>query len=139
VTDLRPPPYQFREPEASLGDLIGRLTDDLGTLFQDHIELVKEETKVELKEAGTAVGLMGGAGLAGWMTALMLSLAAAWGLAEVFDNIWLGFLVVGLIWGVVAVSLWLSGRNEIKKVDLKPRKTIQELEEDRKWLKERTS
>lgn len=139
MTDLSRPPYQFEESEASLGDLMGRLTADLGTLFRDHIELAKEEAKVELKEAGSAVGLMGGAGLAGWMTALMLTLAAAWGLAEVFDNTWLGFLVVGLIWGVAAVFLWISGRNEMKKVDLKPRKTIQELEEDRKWLKEQTS
>ncbi len=54
MTDLRRPPYRLEEPEASLGDLIGRLTDDLGTLFHDHIELAKEEAKVELREAGTA-------------------------------------------------------------------------------------
>lgn len=139
MTDLRHPPYRLEEPEASLGDLIGRLTDDLGTLFQDHIELAKEEAKAELKETTAAVGLLGGAGLAGWMTALMLTFAAAWGLAEVFDNTWLGFLVIGLVWGVAAVSLWISGRNEMKKVDLKPRKTIEELEEDRRWLKEQTN
>lgn len=122
-----------------MGDLIGRLTHDLGTLFQDHVELAKEEAKVELKEAGAAAGLMGGAGLAAWMTALMLTFAAAWGLAEVFDNIWLGFLILGLIWGVTAVALWASGRKEMKKVDLKPRKTIHELEEDKRWLKEQTN
>lgn len=139
MTDLRRPPYRLEEPEASLGDLIGRLTDDLGTLFHDHIELAKEEAKIELREAGTAAGLMGGAGLAGWMTALMLTFAAAWGLAEVFDSVWLGFLLIGLIWGIAAMSLWVAGRKEMKKIDLKPRKTIQELEEDKRWLKEQTS
>lgn len=140
MTDLqRRAPYAVAEPEKSLGDLFGRLTDDLGVLFQDHIQLVKEETKVELKEAATAAGLMTGAGLAGWMAALMLTLAAAWGLAEVLDSTWLAFLVVGLVWAVVAGALWGSGRNEMKKVDVKPRQTIQELQRDREWLSEQTN
>jgi len=140
VTDLRRrAPYSVAEPDKSLGDLLGRITDDLGVLFQDHIQLAKEEAKVELKGAATAAGLMGGAGLAGWMAALMLTLAAAWGLAEVFDSTWPAFLVVGLIWAVAAAVLWASGRNEMKKVDVKPRKTIQELQRDREWLSEQTN
>jgi len=140
VTDLgRRTPHSVAEPDKSLGDLLGRLTDDFGVLFQDHIQLAKEEAKVELKEAATAAGLMGGAGLAGWMAALMLTLAAAWGLAEVFDSTWLAFLVVGLIWAVTAAVLWASGRNEMKKVDVKPRRTIQELQRDREWLSEQTN
>ena len=140
MTDLgRRTPHSVAEPDKSLGDLLGRLTDDFGVLFQDHIQLAKEEAKVELKEAATAAGLMGGAGLAGWMAALMLTLAAAWGLAEVFDSTWLAFLVVGLIWAVTAAVLWASGRNEMKKVDVKPRKTIQELQRDREWLSEQTN
>ncbi|HEX6299244.1 MAG TPA: phage holin family protein [Acidimicrobiia bacterium] len=140
MTDLRRrPPYSVAEPEKSLGDLLGRLTDDVGVLFQDHIQLAKEEAKVELKEAAAAAGLITGAGLAGWMAALMLTLAAAWGLAEVFDSTWPAFLAVGLVWAVVAGALWASGRNEMKKVDVKPRRTIQELQTDREWLSEQTN
>lgn len=132
-------PYSVAEPEKSLGDLLGRLTDDLGVLFQDHVQLAKEEAKIELKEAATAAGFITGAGLAGWMAALMLTLAAAWGLAEVFDSTWLAFLVVGLIWAVVAAALWGSGRSEMKKVDVKPRRTIQEFQKDKEWLSEQTN
>jgi hypothetical protein len=139
MTDLRRPPYAIEEPEASVGDLFGRLTDDLGALFRDHLELAKEEAKVELKEAGTAAGLMGGAGLAGWMAALTLTFAAAWGLAEVLDSTWAGFLLIGLIWAVAAVALWMSGRREMKKVHVLPPKTMQEIEEDKKWLSEQKS
>lgn len=140
MTDMRRrDPYPVAEPEKSLGDLLGRLTDDLGVLFQDHVQLAKEEAKTELKEAATAAGLVGGAGLAGWMAALMLTLAAAWGLAEVFDSAWLAFLVVGLIWAVVAAALWGSGRREMKKVDVKPRRTIQEFQKDKEWLSEQTN
>lgn len=139
MTDLKRPPYPVAEPETSLGDLLGRLTDDLGNLFQDHVQLAKEEAKVELKEVASAAGLLTGAGLAGWMAALMLTLAAAWGLAEVFESVWLAFLVVGLVWAVVAAVLWASGRNEMKKVDVKPRRTIQELQKDKEWLSEQTN
>lgn len=139
MTDLKRPPYPVDEPEVSLGDLLGRLTDDLGNLFQDHVELAKEEAKVELKEAGRAAGLMGAAGLAGWMAALMLTLTAAWGLAEVFESVWLAFLVIGLIWTVIAAALWAAGRSEMEKVDVKPRETIEELQRDKKWLSEQTN
>jgi len=139
MTSFERPPYPVAEPETSLGDLLGRLTDDLGILFQDHVQLAKEEAKVELKEAASVAGLLTGAGLAGWLAALMLTLAAAWGLAEVFDSVWLAFLVVGLVWAVVAGALWASGRNEMKKVDVKPRRTIQELQKDKEWLSEQTN
>lgn len=139
MTDLRQTPYPLEEADASLGDLVGRVTHDIGAMFRDHIELAKEETKAELKEASAGAGLMGGAALAGWMGALMLTLAAGWGLAEVFDSIWLGFLVIGVIWAAVAAALWVSGRKEMEKVDLKPTMTMHELEEDRRWLREQTN
>lgn len=139
MTDLRRRPYPIEEPDVSLGELFGRLSHDVGAMFRDHIELAKEETKAELKEAGTGAGLIGGAALAGWMAALMLTFAAAWGLAELLDNIWLAFLVIGVIWAVVAAFLWMSGRNEMEKVDLRPHETMDELEEDKKWLTEQTN
>lgn len=139
MTELRRPPYPLEEPDASLGELVGRLSHDVGEMFRDHIELAKEETKAELKEASVGAGLMGGAALAGWMTALMLTIAAAWGLAEIFGSIWLGFLAIGLIWAVVAGVLWFSGRKEMAKVDLTPRITMNELEEDKRWLREQTN
>jgi uncharacterized membrane protein YqjE len=139
MTDLKRPPYPLDEPDKTLGDLFGRITHDVGVLFRDHIELAKEETKAELREASAGAGLIGGAALAGWMSALMLTLAAGWGLAEAFDNIWLGFSVVGLIWALVGTALWISGRNKMKQIDPTPRETMHELEEDRRWLKEQTS
>lgn len=139
MTDLRRPPYPIDEPDMAFGDLFGRLTHDLGALFKDHVELAKEETKAELKDASAGAGLIGGAGLAGWMSILMLTFAAGWGLAEALNNVWLGFLIVGLIWSVIAAALWVSGRNKMKQVDPRPSETIQELEEDRRWLQEQTS
>ena len=72
-------PYPVEEPDASMGDLVSRLTGDLGILVRDHIQLAKEEIKVEVTEAGSGAGLLGGGALAGWIAVLLLSMGLAWG------------------------------------------------------------
>jgi hypothetical protein len=139
MTTSGSPPYPVDEPEVSLGDLVGRLTEDLGSLVQGHVQLAKEEITAEVKQAGRGAGLVGGSALAGWIALLLLSFALAWGLAELFESTWLGFLVVGGIWGVVAASLFVTGRRELQEVEPVPEQTMKELEEDKRWLSEQTS
>lgn len=121
-----------------MGDLIARLTAEFGDLVSTHIELAKVEFKEEAAKAGKGAGLLGAGALAGWMAALLLSLAAGWGLAEVLDNVWLGFLIVGLVWAVVAASLAVMGRSRLRDVT-GPEMTQRELERDKQWLNEQTS
>lgn len=139
MTDRHGEPYSLDEPEASMGDLIGRLTNDFGNLVQDHVQLAKEEITAEVKKAGAGAGLLGGGAVAGWIAVLLLSLAAAWGLADALDNVWLGFLIVGLLWLAVAAVLALMGRSRLEEVDPKPRQTVHELKEDKEWLTEQTN
>ena len=109
------------------------------SIVQSHIKLAKEEITTEIKKAGRGAGMMGGSALAGWIAALLLSFALAWGLAEMFDEPWLGFLVVGLIWGVAAAWLFLSGRRQLQEVEPLPDQTVEELKEDQRWLTEQTN
>jgi cobalamin biosynthesis protein CobD/CbiB len=88
--------------------------------------LAKEEITAEIKKAGRGAGMMGGGALAGWIAALLLSFALAWGLAALFDEAWLGFLVVGVIWGVTAAWLFLSGRRQLQEVEPLAEQTIEE-------------
>ena len=129
-------PYPVDQPDVSVGDLVGRLTDDFGSIVQSHIKLAKEEITAEVKKAGRGDGMLGGSALAGWIAALLLSFALAWGLAELFDEPWLGFLIVGLIWGGAAAWLFLSGRRQLQEVEPVPEQTVEELKEDQKWLTE---
>lgn len=128
-------PYPIEEPDQSLGDLVGRLTSEMGALFNDHLQLARIEIMEDLKEAGKGAGLMGGAGVAGWIAALILSLALCWGLAE-FMPTWLAFLVVGVVWAVVAGVTAMAGRKQLRQVDPMPNQTMDELERDREWLKQ---
>jgi hypothetical protein len=139
MTSAGSPPYPVDEPEVSLGELVGRVSEDFGSLVQSHIELAKEEITAEIKEAARGAGLLGGSGLAGSIAILLISFALAWGLAELLGSTWLGFLTVGLIWAIVASVLFFSGRQKLQEVEPMPRQTIEELEEDKKWLSEQTN
>jgi uncharacterized membrane protein YqjE len=132
-------PYPVDEPDKSVGDLVGQLSSDFGSLVQSHIQLAKEEILAEVKQAGRGAGLMGGAAAAGWLAVLLLSLTLAWGLSELLDSVWLGFLIVGLVWAIAATVLFINGRSTLSDVEPMPRETMEELEEDKRWLSEQTN
>ncbi|HJQ77333.1 MAG TPA: phage holin family protein [Acidimicrobiia bacterium] len=132
-------PYPIEEPNKSVGELVGRISEDFSALLRDHIQLARHEITEEAKRAGKAAGLLSAAALAGWITVVMLSFALAWGLAIAFDSIALGFLVVGLIWAVVAGITFMIGRDRMSEVEPVPDETISELRKDREWLREQTS
>lgn len=76
--------------------------------------------------------------MAGWLAALLLSMAAAWGLAEVVDT-WLAFLIVGAVWAIVAAVMATSGKKQLEDVDPVPAETMNELEKDKQWISEQTN
>jgi len=123
-----------RAPETSLGELFGHLSSDMSALMRDEINLAKVELKDEIRDAGKAGGMFGAAALAGYMTVVLLSFAAAWGLAEVMAAGW-AFLIVAVVWGIAGAVLYLQGRDRLKQVDLKPQQTVQTLKEDMQWAK----
>src|SRR5690606_38935236 len=124
--------------DRSLGELVGQLTTDTSSLLSDHIQLARVEMTSELKKAGRGAGLVGGAAGSGWVAVLLLSMALAWGLAEAMPT-WLAFLIVGLIWAVVAATLAVVGRKELDEFDPKPDQTMDEIERDKQWLKRQRS
>jgi hypothetical protein len=126
------------QQEASLGGLVSQLTTDLGALLRDEVQLAKVELKEDATRAAKAGGLLGGAGLAGFMTVLLLSFAAAWGLAEVVP-IGVAFLIVGIVWAVVGAVLYAAGRARMREVDVKPEQTIETMQENIQWAKQQKS
>ena len=125
-------------PDQSLGELFSSLTTDLGALVRDEMQLAKVELKEDITKAGRAGGLFGGAALAGYMVVVLLSFAAAWGLAEVMAAGW-AFLIVGVLWALVAGFLYLQGRQHMNQVNLKPEQTVETLKEDLQWAKSQKS
>ena len=125
------------QPEKSLGELFGELTGDLGRLFRQEVQLAKTEARDELKQAGQGAGMLAGAGLSAWLALVMLSLTLAWLLDKGLDRA-LSFLLVGLLWVVVAAVLASIGKKRMSQAKPMP-ETVQSLKEDAQWVKAQTS
>jgi len=125
--------------DSSVGQLVGEVASDLSTLVRKEIELARAELTVEAKKAGKGAGMLGGAGYAGHMLALFASLALSWAISDLADFSWgWGFLIVAVLWGIVAAVLYSKGREQMKKVSPKPDQTVETIKEDVQWAKNRT-
>ena len=124
-------------PEPSLGELVAGMTSDVGTLVRKELELAKAELREEAKTTGKAAGMLGAAGVTGHLALLFLSFAAAWGLSEIVPE-GVAFLVVGVVYAVVAAVLAAKGRERMHAVR-PPEQTIETVKEDVAWARARMS
>jgi hypothetical protein len=115
---------------------VSRLSEQSSTLLRQEMALAKTELRQEIREAGKAGGMFGGAALTGLLALLLVSFAAAWALGDISAlNPALGFLIVGLIYAVIAGVLAMSGRSAAENVDPSLPETKQSLQEDAQWAK----
>lgn len=115
-----PTPSEQKAATTSLGDLVSEVSRDVSTLMRQEVELAKAEVTQSAKRAGKGAGLYGGAGVAGWLAVLFLSIALWWALGYLIGNAWSG-LVVAIIWGIVAAVLYSMGKREFDRVQGMPR------------------
>jgi len=114
MSDL-PTPSERKAADTSLGDLLSEVTRDVSVLMRQEVELAKAEVKQSATRAGKGAGLFGGAGYAGHLTILFLSLAAWWGLGHVVDIAWAA-VIVAVVWAIVAAVLFVLGRKEMRAI-----------------------
>ena len=114
--------------QRSVGSLISEVTSDLSTLMRQELDLAKAEMKEEATKTGKAAGMLGGAGFAGYMVALFLSLALWAALANGMDEGWAA-LIVAAIWAVIGAVLFVTGRKKLREVQPKPERTVDTLKE----------
>jgi Putative Actinobacterial Holin-X, holin superfamily III len=97
---------------ASTGELIGQLTEQLSTLVRSEARLAQAEVAQKAKKLGVGAGLFGGAGLIAFFGLAVLIAAAVLGLAEVLPA-WLAALAVAVVLLAVAGVLALAGRKDV--------------------------
>jgi hypothetical protein len=124
----RPPAAGRHEDvgEVSLGQLVGDVTRDLSTLMRQELALARAELKEEVSKSAKGAGALGGAGFAGYMTVLFLSIALWWALSHVVGHSW-SALIVAVIWGIVAAVLAAMGRRKFREVNPTPERTVDTL------------
>lgn len=133
-TDPAAPPTETR----SIGEIVGDISKDLSTLVRQEMDLAKSELKRELTKMGKGAGMFGGAGVAGHLMLLFLSLAATF-LLDNWMPVELGALIVAVVWGAVAAVLAARGRKELKEAEPKLPITQQTLKEDVQWARAQKS
>jgi hypothetical protein len=125
-----------RRDERSLGQLFGDLTRQLSTLVRQEIELARTEVTSRASAAGRGAAMVGigaallYAGFLGLMAAVTLWLVDA-GLDP-----WVAALVVAGILLAIGVVLVLTGRQNLNRLDLAPKRTAETVRDDAKWAKE---
>ncbi len=123
----------------SIGALVSDISNDLSTLMRQEVALAKAEVKQSATKAGKGAGMLGGAGYAGHLAVLFLSVTLWMALAYWFDNLAWSALVVAALWAVVGAVLYSRGRRELATVSPKPERTIESIKEDVQWASPRRS
>jgi uncharacterized membrane protein YqjE len=124
--------------DQSVGELVGSLSRDLSTLVRQEIELAKVEMAEKGKKAGLGAGMLGGAGVAGLLALITVSLMAIF-ILNAWMRDWLAALIVTLFWVAVAAILALRGRQELREMGGPvPEQTKETIQEDIEWAKNPT-
>lgn len=107
---------EIEQRDASVGALLSDVAADISLLMRQEVELAKAEVRQSAASAGRAAGMLGGAGVAGHLALLFLSVALWWGLGSAIDNLGWSALVVGALWALVAAVLAYSGRRRLTDI-----------------------
>lgn len=130
-----PPEGRFqRTDEASIGELLRRLSQDTTELVRQEMALARAELTEQGKQAGTGAGMLGGAAVAALLTLGALSAAAIAALDEAMA-LWLAALIVAALWGAAAAILGLRGRDEVREALPPAQQTTETVKEDVRWAK----
>ncbi|MDQ6933128.1 MAG: phage holin family protein [Candidatus Eremiobacteraeota bacterium] len=124
-----------RLQDASVGELLKRLSRETTLLVRQEIELAKTELTQKGKQAGVSAGIFGAAGIVG-LLAFGAFTAFVILLLSVYMQSWLAALIVTIAYGAGAGILALTGKKKFQHASpLAPEQTVQTVKEDVQWAK----
>jgi F0F1-type ATP synthase assembly protein I len=126
-----------KQAERSLGELFGDLGTELSTLVRQELELAKSEARLEVRRATQTGAAFAVAAVAGLLLLSFASAALAW-LLDQWMNTALAFLIVAVLWAIVALVAVQAGKRRAAEIEPMPR-TVETLKEDVEWAKQQKS
>ena len=132
------PNRSLREPspEQPLSELVSKTSSDLATLFRQEVELAKIEIKDDVRQTAKAGSMFGAAGFAGYLAAVLGSLAVVFAL-DLAMPLWTAFLIVAAMFALVGFVLFRQAQTRMSEFTLGPEQTIETIKEDIEWAKAR--
>ncbi|MGI8646247.1 MAG: phage holin family protein [Nocardioides sp.] len=122
------------QPEETLGGLFATASRDLSALMRSEVELAKTEIRQDVKNGAKGGAMFGAAAFLGLLAVVMLSIALAQGLVRLGVVSWLAFLIVTVLYLVLAGVLAMIGKKAMSKVG-PPERTIRTSKETAAFLK----
>jgi hypothetical protein len=124
-------------PQASAGELVRQLSEQVSRLIRDELKLAEYEMTSKARRMGRGAGVFGGSGLAALYGIGCLLAAAIIGLASVLPA-WAAALIVGGALLLIAGLAALVGKSQVSKaVPPVPEQTVQSVQADVEEIKER--
>jgi len=126
-------------PERSVGDVLLEMKAELKDFVETRYELFRSELQEGLASAKSAAPLAAVSAVFLVTAYFLLTLALVSAVAVAFwsnpYHWFFGFLIVGVVWMVIAAILAFLVRNQLRTRGLFPKKTIEVLRRDTRWLK----
>jgi hypothetical protein len=130
----RPNPDVPSKDDPTLGKLVADASRDISALVRGEIALAKSELKVSVKAGGLGLGMFAGAAFLGLLAIIMLSVAIAYFIHMTgLDLAWC-FLLVFLLYVLIAGLLAFIGIRKVKQVKA-PERAIYQAQETKNILK----
>lgn len=124
------------EDNRSIAELFSDALAQLSRLVRDEIQLARAEISNSVTQAGVGIGLLVGAGLVLMATFVVLLLALAAWFGQLGVSAPLARLLAALVGIALAVALGLAGKSRLSAENLKPKRTLDQLEQDAAAVKE---
>ena len=133
-----------RPTSGDLPSLLQRLAEDVTTLFDQKLTLLKVELREEFDAyVRGAIVILAGAIVAAVGFALT-NIALAFAISTFFAaanltqgaKYALGFVITGVLYLVIGTLAILITKNRLARQGIIPRRTVQELERDKEWLQD---
>jgi hypothetical protein len=128
-----PPPAPPNE--ASVGELMTRLSEQTSRLVRDELALAQVELKNTAQQAGKGAGLLSGAGVLA-LYGLGAAIATAIIALGLVLPLWLSALIVTVILFVAAGVAGLLGKKEVEQVSPTPQRTVENVARDVEQVQE---
>jgi uncharacterized membrane protein YqjE len=127
----------------SLPSLIGRLGEDLVTLLDIKLGLLKVEIIEDIHAFLRGRVTIGVGGIIAAVGFALVNVAIAFVVSALFDKTLLsqpvkyalGFIITGGIYLVIGTAVIIRAKDRSAKQNLAPERSIEELEKDKRWLK----
>ncbi|HZH29413.1 MAG TPA: phage holin family protein [Pyrinomonadaceae bacterium] len=122
--------------------MIGRLSDQVMTLVDAKLGLVKVELKEEAAAYGSKIAMIAVGAMLAAIGFALLNVAIALFMARLFFYSFtppvsyaLGFVVTGVLYLVIGGILVVVMKNRLAAINPAPERTLEEFRKDKQWLK----